>query len=236
MQGQGESYRKFSRLEDSESIQTSEDRPSIQELIFGSSGSSCPSTTPPPSPSVSLASDNNSTITNHQSSPSPHSEPGSPIVSPRPIRSVNHQVPSTSLLDAVCSSLTPSCESLPSFLDISSLFSLPDYFITPPTLDTVFDFNSQSELILSLLLPSPPAKPSNNLKSVQSKVLTTTTSFFLLSEEEPQPMDLQVAKTHSAIPPSPTNPYTPRQMAAIWLSEQFSQNPFIANYSSFHIH
>ena len=170
---------------------------------------------------------------NHQSSPSPYSEPGSPIVSPRPIHPVNHQVPLTSLLDAVCSSLTPLREFSPSFSDISSLFSLPDYFITPSTLDAVFDFDSQSEPILSLLLPSPPSKPPDHLKSAQSEVLTTTSSFFLLSEEEPQPMDLQVAETHSTIPPSPTNPYTPQRMAAIWLSEQFSQNPFIADYSSF---
>ena len=170
---------------------------------------------------------------NHQSSPSSYSKPWSPIVSPRPIRPVNHQVSLSSSLDAICSSFTPSREPSPSFSDISSLFSLPDYFITPPMLDAVLNFDSRSEPILSLLLLSPPSKPPDNLKSAQSEVLTTTSSFFLPSKEEPQPTDLQVAETHSAIPPSPTNPYTPRQMAAIWLSEQFSQNPFIADYSSF---
>ena len=164
-------------------MQTFEDRPSVQELVFGSSGSSCLSAAPPPSPSVSSLSDNTSTTTNHQSSPTPYSEPGSPIASPRPTRPVNHQVPSTSSLDAICSSFTPSREPSPSFSDISSIFSLPDYFITPPALDAVSDFDSQSEPILSLLLPSPPSKPPDDLKSAQSEVLTTASSFFLLSED-----------------------------------------------------
>ena len=30
-----------------------------------------------------------------------------------------------------------------------------------------------------------------------------------------------------SIPPSPTNPYTPLQLASVWLTEQFSQNPFV---------
>ena len=32
-----------------------------------------------------------------------------------------------------------------------------------------------------------------------------------------------------SLPPSPTNPYTPLQLASIWLTEQFTQSPFVTN-------
>jgi len=34
-------------------------------------------------------------------------------------------------------------------------------------------------------------------------------------------------KLRDSLPPSPTNPYTPIQLAYLWLTEQYSQNPFI---------
>jgi hypothetical protein len=34
-------------------------------------------------------------------------------------------------------------------------------------------------------------------------------------------------RLRASIPPSPTNPYTPLQMASVWLTEQFTENPFL---------
>lgn len=35
------------------------------------------------------------------------------------------------------------------------------------------------------------------------------------------------ATLRNSLPPSPTNPYTPLQLASVWLTEQFTKNPFV---------
>ena len=73
--------------------------------------------------------------------------------------------------------------------------------------------------------PSHVCFPSCSSSSPPASVLD---SFFTsFPSQDRRDASLAFASLRNAIPPSPTNPYTPLQLASLWLSEQFSANPFI---------
>jgi hypothetical protein len=87
-------------------------------------------------------------------------------------------------------------------------------------------------------LPSPELERSlasydsalDNLDSVRVNPPTSEiNSFFafLLNTTARRTISAEFARIRDSIPPSPTNPYTPTQMAAVWITEQFTQNPFV---------
>ena len=73
-------------------------------------------------------------------------------------------------------------------------------------------------------LSSPPCDVAND--STPSSQFET---FFSLLPSAQAHHDVYSAFTtiRDSIPPSPTSPYTPTQLAYIWLSDHFSQSPFV---------
>ena len=71
---------------------------------------------------------------------------------------------------------------------------------------------------------SPPSR-SPSPKSVSTKLsnLFRASTTRTLPRVAPSPL----RRLFASIPPSPTNPYTPLQMASLWLTEQFTKDPFI---------
>jgi transposase InsO family protein len=64
--------------------------------------------------------------------------------------------------------------------------------------------------------------PSLSLVAASNVLLS---SFF--SSSSRRAISSTFFRLRDAIPPSPTNPYTPLQLAGLWLSEQYTQNPFV---------
>ena len=69
----------------------------------------------------------------------------------------------------------------------------------------------------------------SDLDSTRANPPSTLESFFasLSSTTSRRAIESEFSNIRDSLPPSPTNPYTPIQMAAVWLSEQFTQNPFV---------
>jgi hypothetical protein len=68
------------------------------------------------------------------------------------------------------------------------------------------------------------AAPSIHSSSIYSSLTSLLTSFPTMGRRT---ASSAFATLRDSIPPSPTNPYTPLQLASVWLTEQFTQSPFL---------
>ena len=119
--------------------------------------------------------------------------------------SVSHHVPSTLAVPPIASVL--SVYLAPSDLSDSSGISPPH--LTSSPVRRLTSTSSPKDSTFSLI--SPLNEFFNSLPHSSSRLA----AFSAFSE------------LRRSIPPSPTNPYTPLQLASVWLTEQFSQNPFV---------
>ena len=69
----------------------------------------------------------------------------------------------------------------------------------------------------------------SDFESTRANPPTTLGLFFtsLSGDSSRRTLYSEFANLCNSLPSSPTNPYTPLQMAAVWLSEQYTQNPFV---------
>jgi hypothetical protein len=131
------------------------------------------------------------------------------------------------------------------------VFSFPDLpldVISPSLVSSMVPLSSPSDVVPTACTPSdsPPSSrelvpfvPSSSsstlasdLDSVRVNPPSSLASFFLSLPHSTarRTLSSEFRNVCSSLPPSPTNPYTPIQMAAVWLSQRFAEDSFVDTY------